>query len=222
MSNMNFKRNNAYGSIYYAGPSAGTSLNVNESIALAETLRDKYGKLEKIDSDIATIERTVNRPIVCTNKQRAWFRYFSPFLIAGGATYLVLGVIGITTRIEEEDRLFVYWLFNIANYILPILIVGIGAICATVKHKAAKESTDAVSDYVTQRRVQEITRCEELRKSRANLYMEVSQFNELIPERFRNSSSMFKAKNLLEENNVQNFKEALELMARMSSGEYQL
>ena len=189
--------------------SGGVLMTTEASKKLADELHNKYAEYEKSEHDIADMEQRAKELNQNLGGQASGFKYFWPTLIAAPAAFFITRFIvkvlfdaDIIYHFEDEAPLLI-------PSIVTVIVVVIGIIIAVKNTNSANASIEAEMASNKERRKKLLEDVEALKKRREELGNELAQYEDLVPEHFRNSSSMSKVKYILSTGKATDFKDAI-------------
>ena len=107
--------------------SARPVMSKEESIALAEKLRDEYSAIERLQREINDNQTALKKPVVLSGKRYSMFRFFWPFFIYAYIALYVIYLVGIfiSAGINEVDGIIASLFISIAAAVGLLIFGGI-------------------------------------------------------------------------------------------------
>lgn len=184
-------------------------MSLEESRKLAEELKGKFAEYERTEHDISEAEARLKELGLKQGGQVSWFRHFWPTLLVAPALLFV-------------SRWLVRWLFNLEiiseygleiwawiPYILSLAAIILGIVFACRNTNKANANVEAERASIESRRKKLREELEDITRKRETLGKELSKYDNIIPERYRNSASMNKVIYLLDTGRAKDFEEAV-------------
>lgn len=188
-----------------------SDLSVEESIALADKLKTRYAQVEKLEREVADNERKIAGPLNITRGEYSFFRFYWKFLVFAAIAFFVLDFITIIVAASSSSDGGAIAML-ILMFLAPIGILIAGIFVAGNRRRIENEALAAGNDRVVQQRRELEEKTAELKRTLNTRKRDLDQFNDLVPPKFRKSSSMAQVKTLLAANKASNFMEAFRLL----------
>jgi hypothetical protein len=83
---------------------ARTQMSKEESIALAEKLRDEYSAIERLQREINDNQTALKKPVVLFGRRYSMFRFFWPFFIFAYLALNVIYIVGIIISAGNDNE----------------------------------------------------------------------------------------------------------------------
>lgn len=190
---------------------ARPQMSKEESIALAEKLRDEYSVIERLQKEVNENQTALQKPVVLSGRRYSMFRFFWPFFIyayiALNAIYLV-GMI-ISSGSNDGDGIIFAFLLGLAAAV-GLLIFG--GVHAGRKRDRLNEEIGEEENMIRKRHRDLETRTAELITKLNNKKRGVSEYQNLVPIRFRTKHYMERVLILIQTDRAADFYEALGML----------
>ena len=190
---------------------ARPQMSKEESIALAEKLRDEYSVIERLQKEVNENQTALQKPVVLSGRRYSMFRFFWPFFIyayiALNAIYLV-GMI-ISSESNDGDGIIFAFLFGLTAAV-GLLIFG--GVHAGRKRDRLNEEIGEEENMIRKRHRDLETRTAELITKLNNKKRGVSEYQNLVPIRFRTKHYMERVLILIQTDRAADFYEALGIL----------
>ena len=182
-----------------------------ESIALAEKLRDEYSSIERLQREIDDNQTALKKPVVLSGKRYSMFRFFWPFFIyayiALNAVYLIGAIISAAN--DDSEGIIGALFLGIAAAV-GLLIFG--GIHASRKRDRLNEQLGE-EEYMIRKRQRDLeTRTAEVMKKLSSKKKAVSEYQNLVPIRFRSKHYMDRVLVLIQTDRAAGFYEAIDML----------
>ncbi len=184
-------------------------MSLEESRKLAEDLKEKFAEYESAEHDISEAETRIKELGQSKGGHVSWFRHFWPTLLVAPALLFV-------------SRWLVRWLFDLEiiseygleiwawiPYILSLAAIILGIVFACRNTKKANANIEAERLSFESRRKKLCEELENMTGKKESLGKELAGYNNIIPEKYRNSASMNKVIYLLDSGKAGDFAEAV-------------
>ena len=182
-----------------------------ESIALAERLKLEYASVEKLQKEISENETILKRPVVTSGNRHSAFRFFWPFLIYA---YLVL-VTAVIIGAILGNKYSTGRCFEIAFFIglaAAVVLLVIGRVLAGKKRNRINEALAKEEAQHHERQNDLAERTNELRIKLKNKRSEISEYQSIVPMKYRTKQHMDRVLKLLRAGNAESFSDAIDLL----------
>jgi len=184
-------------------------MSKEDSIKLADTLREKYASAEKLSYEISENEKIIKKPLVVEYRGYSTFRFFWKWLIIAPVSWYFLTLI---------IAVFCNYKFIWIAFVVPIIIAAAMLIFGWIKagERADKENQAIFmgNQKVKESRDRLIKENESLKVKLASKYHDLEKFNDLVPPDMRKSSSMSQIKSFLLTNRASSFESAVKMLSR--------
>ena len=182
-----------------------------ESISVAEKLKDEYASVEKLLKEINENETILSRPVYYEDRRHTAFRYFWPFLIIAFVAFYVVCFIGTVICVLINDSGGMVLVFFISLAVVAGILVYGGSYAGKKRDRKNKELSD--DEYLKKKRYKELVeRTNELKIKYNNRISEFSGYHQFVPYQFRTKQHMERVIFLLAANRAENFSEAIRLL----------
>ena len=182
-----------------------------ESISVAEKLKDEYASVEKLLKEINENETILSRPVVIDGRRYTGFRFFWPFLIYGYLVLMAVYIVGAIICVLNEDSGDMVLVMFIGLAAAGGLMIWGGSLAGRKRDRLNKELSD--EEYEKRKRVKELVeRTNELKIKYNNKVNEFSGYHQYVPYQFRSKQHMERVVFLLETNKAENFSDAIRLL----------
>lgn len=188
-------------------------MTYEESIKFTEKLKKQYASLEKTESRVKELERTINTPIHSTTQQHSFFRYFWPSIIIAVIGFTITYIIGFRISLSRLSVSGMGYTVIIAFIIaLIIILVGVKYARTVVNSEAyaASEELRAMSKH-KEKAEEELT---VVKAKYFTLRKEIAKEEVDIPSYFRNSAQMGKLNGLLVSHKASSITEAMDYVKK--------
>ncbi len=191
--------------------SARPVMSKEESIALAEKLRDEYSAIERLQREINDNQTALKKPVVLSGKRYSMFRFFWPFFIYAYIALYVIYLVGIfiSAGINEVDGIIASLFISIAAAV-GLLIFG--GIYASRKRDRLNEQLGE-EEYMIRKRQRDLeTHTAEIMNKLSIKKKGVSEYQNLVPIRFRKKHYMERVLILIQTGRAAGFYEAIDML----------
>lgn len=191
--------------------SARPVMSKEESIALAEKLRDEYSAIERLQREINDNQTALKKPVVLSGKRYSMFRFFWPFFIYAYIALYVIYLVGIfiSAGINEVDGIIASLFISIAAAV-GLLIFG--GIYASRKRDRLNEQLGE-EEYMIRKRQRDLeTHTAEIMNKLSIKKKGVSEYQNLVPIRFRKKHYMERVLILIQTDRAAGFYEAIDML----------
>ena len=191
--------------------SARPVMSKEESIALAEKLRDEYSAIERLQREINDNQTALKKPVVLSGKRYSMFRFFWPFFIYAYIALYVIYLVGIfiSAGINEVDGIIASLFISIAAAV-GLLIFG--GIYASRKRDRLNEQLGE-EEYMIRKRQRDLeTHTAESMRKLTIKKKGVSEYQNLVPIRFRKKHYMERVLILIQTDRAAGFYEAIDML----------
>ena len=190
-------------------------MSKEESIALAEKLRDEYSAIERLQKEINENQTALKKPVVLSGRRYSMFRFFWPFFIFAYLALNVVYIIGIIISAGNDDADgFLASFFIAIAAAVGILIFG--GIHASRKRDRLNEQLGA-EEYMIRKRQRDLeTHTAEIMKNLSIKKKEVSESQNLVPIRFRTKRCMERVLILLQTGRAESFADAINQLKELN------
>ena len=184
-------------------------MTLEESIAIAEGLQKDLAQLESFKRQIRDNEEEIRKPIVINVRRRSMFRYFWPWILFAGTVLcllLALSVFFLVSRMAKFGPLVTF-----ASYAIAAALIIIGIVVSKKKAKEDNGAYEIAKEMAEQKKT-------DLSKQNKELDDKIDQLQSQLrsdpnyanlPYDKRKSSSMARAKLLLQSGKAKDFEDAL-------------
>lgn len=193
--------------------SARPPMSKEESIVLAEKLRDEYSVIERLQKELNENETALKRPVNLSGKRYSAFRFFWPFFIYAYIALNVVYVIGALTSASSNDAEGVIFSF-ILGIAAAVGLLIFGGIHAGRKRDRLNEELGEEENMIRRRHRDLETRTAELRTKLNNKKKGVSEYQNLVPIRFRTKHYMERVIILIQTDRAAGFYEAIDMIEK--------
>ena len=191
--------------------SATAPVSKEESIALAEKLKTEYGAVERLQKEITENETSLKKPLTFSGRRYSAFRFFWPFFIFA---YLALNgvfLVGVIASSGSDDGTGITITVLLA-FASAIGLLIFGGVRAGRKRDALNEELIEQENHMRQRRREIENKTVELKTKLKNKKQELSEYQSLVPIKFRTKHYMEKVVILLQSDRAENFQDALKAL----------
>ena len=184
-------------------------MTLEESIALAEKFQKELAQLESCERQIKDNNEEMRKPAVITVKRRSMFRYFWPWIIFAATVLCMLLALSLFFAMSRLAKFAP--LVTIGSYAIAIAIIFIGIFVAKKKAKEDNGAYEVALDMAAKRRSDLVAKNEELESKINELKIQLggNPDYKMIPYDKRKSSSMARAKLLLQSGKATDFEDVL-------------
>ena len=183
---------------------------MDESIRLAETLSEKYGKWDMFKESIIENEAVIRRTKPTGDNPRySAFRFFWPFLIWATALYAIVRVIGVVLAYATQNDGYTAGFFYVAFVFAVLVLIG-GFVNARGR---AEDMNNELKDLesVNERKYKSaLAKTEDLRQKLERVYSEIKAYDSIVPPPLRNRRSMYQVKEMLLGGKARDFYDAVQ------------
>ena len=191
--------------------SAPVPMSKEESIALAEKLRDEYSAIERLQKEVNENETTLKRPLVFSGRRYSAFRFFWPFFIYAYLALIIVYLIGGSIGAANDDPGGILFSLFLA-FAAAIGLLIFGGVKARNKRDRLNEELGEEEARARRKQKELESHTAELKIKLNNRKRGISEYQNLIPIRFRTKHYMERAIVLLQTDRAANLSEALELL----------
>ena len=191
--------------------SARPSLSKEESIALAEKLRDEYSAIERLQRELGDNQAALQRPVILSGRRYSAFRFFWPFLIYAYIALNAIYLIGMIISAGSNDETGIAFGFIIGLCAAVGLLI-FGGIRAGRKRDIRNEEIAEEEDMIRRRHKDLETRTSEIITKLNNRKRGVSEYQNLVPIKYRTKHYMDRVLILIQTDRAAGFYEALEML----------
>ena len=189
-------------------PENYNSMSKEESIKLCDRLGNEYYSLQKMQSEINSINNFIRTEAFYQPKRYSAFRFFWPYLIYGAVSFSICYFLALLSYFSFPLMCF----FLIACFMLPIVFVIVGAVRSRILREQCNRDADNDAYRRRQKVEEESKRLEELISSEKELRAQLAGYDSIVPENMRNKSRMGYARKMLEADKAKTFEEAMHLI----------
>ena len=184
-------------------------MTLEESIALAEKFQKDLAQLESCKRQINDNNEEMRKPAVITAKRRSMFRYFWPWIIFAATVLCLLLVLSLIVLASPYAKFAI--LVTVGAYVLAFALIIIGIIVSRKKAKDDNGAYEAALDMAQKKKSDLIEKNRELESKINSLKLQLggNPNYEMIPYDKRKSSSMARAKLLLQSGKATDFEDVL-------------
>ena len=186
-------------------------MSKEESIALAEKLRDEYSAIERLQREINDNQTALKKPVVLSGRRYSMFRFFWPFFIFAYLALNVIYIVGIIISAGNDNSDG----FLASFFIAMAAAVGIlifGGIHASRKRDRLNEQLGE-EEYMIRKRQRDLeTHTAESMKKLTIKKKGVSEYQNLVPSRFRAKHYMERVLILIRTDRAADFYEAIGML----------
>ena len=185
-------------------------MTLEESISLAEKFQKDLAQLESCERQIRDNEEEIRKPIVINVRRRSMFRYFWPWILFAGTVLcllLVLSLFFLMSRMAKFGPLVTF-----GSYAIAAAIIIIGIIVSRKKAKDDNGAYEIAKEIELKKRSDLMDKNRELESKISSLKIRLGgdPDYQMIPYDKRKSSSMARAKLLLQSGKAKDFEEVLD------------
>ena len=193
----------------------------DESIALAIKLHRGYEETERLENQINKNRIMSTQLAASMPTHYSAFRYFLPFLLASFITILVsiipaVFVISIAAFLDQANR-------NNSNayvpYVVVLIIAAIFAMIHLIGGFVARNKSRYMNNLETERVAGDIRKSKRLIRENEELIAQLdteltklSEYDDIVPAKFRNSMKMSEVKKILMSGKAENFTDAINML----------
>ena len=187
------------------------SMTKEESINLAEKLKAEYAAVEKLQRDISDNETVLKRPVNPSGRRHSAFKFFWPFLIFAYIALNVIYLVGVLISSANNDEGgMIFSLFLGLAAAAGLLIFG-GVRAGRKRDRLNQQLAD--EEYQMRKRQNDlVTRNNELKTKLKNKKHELSQYQNMIPGKFRTKHYMERVLMLLQTGRAESFADAINML----------
>ena len=184
-------------------------MTLEESIALADKFQKDLAQLESCERQIKDNNEAMSKPAKINVRRRSMFRYFWPWIIFAATVccmILALSIIFLTSRYAKFSLLV-----TVLAYVIGIAILFIGVAVSRKKAKEDNEAYEVALDMASKKRADLLAKNDELESKINSLKIQLGGNIDYkkIPYDKRKSSSMARAKLLLQSGKATDFEDVL-------------
>ena len=190
---------------------ARPQMSKEESIALAEKLRDEYSVIERLQKEVNENQTALQKPVVLSGRRYSMFRFFWPFFIYAYIALNAFYLIGMIISAGNNDETGIAFGFVIGLCAAVGLLI-FGGIRAGRKRDMRNEEIAEEEDMIRKRHRDLETRTAELITKLNNKKRGVSEYQNLVPIRFRTKHYMERVLILIQTDRAADFYEALGML----------
>ena len=194
-----------------APESARPSLSKEESIALAEKLRDEYSSIERLQRELGDNQTALQRPVILSGKRYSAFRFFWPFLIYAYIALNAFYIIGMIISAGNNDETGIAFGFVIGLCAAVGLLI-FGGIRAGRKRDMRNEEIAEEEDMILRRHKDLETRTSQIITKLNNKKRGVSEYQNLVPIKYRTKHYMDRVLILIQTDRAAGFYEAIDML----------
>ena len=184
-------------------------MSLEESIALVEKFQKDLAQLESDKRQMKDNDVERRKPIQVNVRRRSMFRYFWPWIIFAATELCLLLMLSLIVLASGKTTLG--FVMNIGSYVFAALLIVLGIIISRKKAKEDNAAYEIAVEMASQRRSDLLHKNYELESEINSLEIQLAGNPEYqkIPADKRKSSSMARAKLLLQSGKAINFYDAL-------------
>lgn len=190
---------------------ARPSMSKEESIALAEKLRDEYSAIERLQRELGDNQAALQRPVILSGRRYSTFRFFWPFLIYAYIALNAFYLIGMIISAGSNDETGIAFGFVIGLCAAVGLLI-FGGMRAGRKRDMRNEEIAEEEDMIRRRHKDLETRTSEIITKLNNKKRGVSEYQNLVPIRFRSKHYMDRVLVLIQTDRAAGFYEAIDML----------
>lgn len=190
---------------------ARPQMSKEESIALAEKLRDEYSAIERLQREINDNQTALKKPVVFSGRRYSMFRFFWPFFIFAYLALIVVYIIGIIISAGNDDPDGILASFFIA-IAAAVGILIFGGIHASRKRDRLNEQLGEEEHMIRKRQRDLETHTSESMRKLTIKKKGVSEYQNLVPSRFRTKHYMERVLILIRTDRAADFYEAIGML----------
>ena len=191
--------------------SARPSLSKEESIALAEKLRDEYSAIERLQRELGDNQAALQRPVILSGRRYSAFRFFWPFLIYAYIALNAFYLIGMIISAGSNDETGIAFGFVIGLCAAVGLLI-FGGMRAGRKRDMRNEEIAEEEDMIRRRHKDLETRTSEIITKLNNKKRGVSEYQNLVPIKYRTKHYMDRVLILIQTDRAAGFYEAIDML----------
>lgn len=181
-------------------------MTADETITFCEKAFTDFKSLERLDQEIADNNRKLSAAPHYTNAQFSTFHFFWPYLIIAAVSLFVFYILAIIIVTNSRNP-------SVFVAFLPIIAFGgvliFGGIRASGKRDKANYGLSVQNSEEQTRRSKMRNETASLKEKRNDLYKKLAEKYNWLPKRYRTSSCMKRAANLLKAGKASDLKSAL-------------
>lgn len=184
-------------------------MTLEESIALAEKFQKDLAQLESCERQIRDNEEEIRKPIVINVRRRSMFRYFWPWILFAGTVLCLLLVLSLFFAMSRMSKFAP--LVTFGSYAIAAALIVIGIIVSKKKAKDDNGAYEIAQDMARQKKSDLAKKNRELESKINELEIQLggNPNYKMLPYDKRKSSSMARAKLLLQSGKAKDFEDAL-------------
>ena len=184
-------------------------MSLEESIALVEKFQKELAQLESDKREIKNNEEERRKPIEVNVRRRSMFRYFWPWIIFAATELCLLLFISLIFLMSSHPN--IGFIMNIGSYVFAAVLIVIGIIVSKKKAKEDNAAYEIAVEMASQRRSDLLRRNYDLESEINSLEIKLAGNPDYqkIPHDKRKSSSMARAKLLLQSGKATDFDDVM-------------
>lgn len=193
--------------------SARPVMSKEESIAVAEKLKEEYTVIERLQKEVNENETALKRPVTLSGKRYSAFRFFWPFFIYAYIAFLVIYFIGLLISAANDDVEGIFFTVILA-FAAAIGLLIFGGNYAGRK-RAIKNAEIAEEENMIRKRHKDLeARTSELKSKLTAKRQSVSERQNLVPIRFRKKHYMERILILIQTDRAADLYEAIDIISK--------
>ena len=165
--------------------------------------------MEKLGAEIAGNEEYLKHPVDTNVAHYSWFRFFWKWLIICPVTFVILTKLAPVFANYGTNAKYIF--FYSMAFIIPLILLIVGIVRATKRVNEANSYIDASTAAAIRKKEDIEKKNEQLKANRVILQKKLSDYNDKVPAKLRNSASMSKVYNMLKAGKVSSFEDAVDL-----------
>ena len=188
--------------------SAPAPMSKDESIALAEKLKNEYSAIERLQKEIGENETALKRPVTLSGRRYSAFRFFWPFFIYAYLALIGVLIIGLIVSSGDDtgSGITISYLLAIGTAV-GLLIFG--GIRAGRKRDQMNEGLIEEEQMILKRRRDVENRTAELKTKLKNKKNDVVEYQKIVPSKYRTKYYMERVILLLQTDRAADFNDAI-------------
>ena len=188
----------------------GPQMSTDESIAYLDKLKSRLTEIEKLEHEVSDNEERLNKPIQLNYGSYSFFRFYWPYLVGAGVTFIVLSFITLIVASGGSDTASI--IFLILTYGSPIAILIAGIFLASKKRGEENYAVSLGNEKAKQQRTKLEKDTAELKSKLATRKRDLASFNTKVPANLCTTTSMTKMKALIQSGKASSLEEAIRMM----------
>lgn len=184
---------------------------LKESIDLADTLKSKYLKLEKMNQEIENNRKEIASPVPQNTGKRSKWHYFWPYLVKAAVALVIMNILVLVLGLMLTDT-ELSWLV-LFEFGIPVFLLILGCVKASSKSEADNELIKKSNELENEKRQKLIADNEALIKAREDYLVELAEYDNILAPEHRNYSAVSRIKLILQSGKVSDFSEAVDQLS---------